>query len=170
MPGDLSQHFSRKELENSETAVRHGIDNRLPDEWLPVWQRACLNLLEPIRTAAHKALFVRSGFRCEQVNTMIGGSKNSQHRGLWTPQGANQTQLCAAFDLEITGGANPNLKLFNLIRAQLISLPVDQMIWEFGEEEPNWVHVSFVPPPQQPRRSLLRARTVNGIVVYTPMG
>ncbi len=42
--------------------------------------------------------------------------------------------------------------MFNWIRAHL---DFDQMIWEFGtDENPNWVHVSYVSPEKNRKRCL----------------
>jgi uncharacterized protein YcbK (DUF882 family) len=38
------------------------------------------NNLDPLREAYKKPIIVTSGFRCEELNRLVGGSKTSHHR------------------------------------------------------------------------------------------
>jgi uncharacterized protein YcbK (DUF882 family) len=38
------------------------------------------NVLDPLREAYGKPIIVTSGFRCEELNRLVGGSKTSHHR------------------------------------------------------------------------------------------
>ena len=54
--------------------------------------------------------------------------------------------------------------MFNFIREHL---DFDQMIWEFGNNDnPDWVHVSYVSPEKNRRRCLL-AYKYNGKTKYS---
>jgi hypothetical protein len=47
------------------------------------------------------------------------------------------------------------------------NLDYDQMIWEFGtDENPNWVHISYVSEDAN-RRRLLKASKINGKTTYS---
>ena len=48
----LSEHFSLSEFERSATATKHGIDNRVPSQYIPALQQLCKEILEPLRSFA----------------------------------------------------------------------------------------------------------------------
>jgi len=49
------------------------------------------------------------------------------------------------------------------------NLDFDQIIWEFGDDEnPDWVHVSYV-NPEVNRKRALRAIRVNGRTQYVTL-
>lgn len=67
-----------EDLIYSDTAIRNGIDNR-PG----VKEMCCLHdlidfVLNPICRVVGK-LSINSGYRCEELNRLVGGAKNSQH-------------------------------------------------------------------------------------------
>jgi hypothetical protein len=84
----------------------------------------------PVRMFLNRPIGINSFFRCPELNKAIGGSTSSQHcKG-------------QAMDLDVTYGDNPNAKIFNFIKD---NLDFDQLIWEFEDDEnPDWVHVSYV--------------------------
>ena len=78
--------------------------------------------------------------RVEKLNQAIGGSSRSQHC-----QGR-------AIDLDDTYGYMTNAQMYNYIKK---NLDFDQLIWEFGtEENPDWVHVSYVDGDSNRKRCL----------------
>ena len=74
----LSKNFTLKELIESNTALRLGIDNTPSKEG--IWKLTLLatNLLQPIRNELGP-LRVTSGYRSPELNKAIGGSTKSQH-------------------------------------------------------------------------------------------
>ena len=85
----------------------------------------CVYILEPLREAADIPIKVNSGYRCPEVNKLVGGAKNSQHL---TGQAADIT----------CGTPTANLLLAALAKA--MRLPFDQLIVENGGQ---WLHISF---------------------------
>ena len=84
----------------------------------------CLMLLEPARKAIGCPIIVTSGFRCEAVNRLVGGVKNSQH-----------LQGCAA-DIRPRDPAQ-----FQRLVAFLTSHALtDQLLTGSG-----WLHISWTP-------------------------
>lgn len=118
------KYFTFSELVNSPTADKLGIRNE-PDKK----QKKNLiylvdRILDPLRTEYGKPIYVTSGFRCKELNTKIGGSRNSQH--------------CEGRAADLVVGKGENLAvLFVLIL--YLDLPFDQLICEKGQ----WVHVSY---------------------------
>ena len=148
----LSNNLSVKEVTKSNTAKRFGIDNRPTIEHLQNLKAIALNIFQPARNHFKKPIFVSSGYRSEDLNEKIGGSKTSQH------------SKGQALDLDAhTFGGLTNKELFDFISEHL---EFDQIIWEFGTyEEPDWVHVSYVSEGIN-RGESLKAYKANGITKY----
>ena len=121
------KHFTLRELIKSDTAIRQGIKN-VPNRQEEQNLNALVDkILDPLREAYKKPIIVTSGFRCEELNRLVGGSKTSQHR---TGQ---------AVDIRtIPDTPEENKKLYDLIIK--LNLPFDQLI---DEHNFDWVHVSF---------------------------
>ena len=148
----LSNNLSVKEVTKSNTAKRFGIDNKPTIEHLQNLKAIALNIFQPARNHFKKPIFVSSGYRSEDLNEKIGGSKTSQH------------SKGQALDLDAhTFGGLTNKELFDFISEHL---EFDQIIWEFGtDEEPDWIHVSYVSSGIN-RGESLKAYKANGITRY----
>ena len=126
----LSPNLSLAEVTKSATAIKRGIVNAPTQEHLQNLKLVAKHVFQPIREHFGKPLAVSSGYRSEQLNALIGGSKTSQH------------SLGQALDLDadVYGGLT-NAAVFHYIKDHLT---FDQLIWEFGTaDEPAWVHVSY---------------------------
>ena len=148
----ISKHVSYKEGTRSVTALRKGIDNTPNDYELANMEAIAENIFEPWREWVGGPIKINSFFRCEELNTAIGGSSKSQHC-----QGR-------AIDVDDTYGHKTNAEMFEYIKN---NLNFDQIIWEFGTDtNPNWVHVSYV-SEEQNRNRCLKASRENGKTVYS---
>lgn len=79
--GDISRNFSFSEFERSKTAIENGIDNRIPYERIRDSIRALTaNVLQPLRDGLQATLILDSGYRCKELNELVGGVEQSQHR------------------------------------------------------------------------------------------
>lgn len=132
----LSKNLSLAEYIKSNTALRRGIDNSIPDELLPSAIALAENIFQPIRDHFGVPIYVSSGFRSKELNEAIGGSQTSQH------------SKAEAMDIDMDNKRGPdNDDIFYYIKD---NLPFDQLIWEFGtKRKPNWVHVSYNPDGEQ---------------------
>lgn len=148
----ISDHITLKEATKSNTAIRRGIDNTPNDYELSNMENIAKNLFEPLREWVGGPIRINSFFRSEELNNAIGGSSRSQHC-----QGR-------AIDLDDTFGHKTNAEMFQYIKD---NLSFDQMIWEFGDNEnPDWVHVSFVSFDEN-RGRIMKAERTNGKTTYT---
>ena len=147
----ISKHISYKEGVYSITAIRRGIDNTPDDDQLSNMELVAEEVFEPLRSYVGGPIKINSFFRCPELNTAIGGSHKSQHcKG-------------QAIDIDDNYGRITNAEMYHFIKERL---DFDQLIWEFGDDDnPNWVHVSYV-SQEDNRNRCLRAHRTNGKVVY----
>ena len=147
----ISKHISYKEGVYSITATRRGINNTPNDEQLSNMELIAEEVFEPLRVYVGGPIKINSFFRSPDLNTAIGGSKTSQHcKG-------------QAMDIDDTFGKMTNAEMYHWIKD---NLDFDQMIWEFGDDDnPDWVHVSYV-SPEDNRNRCLKAYRENGKTRY----
>ena len=79
--GDISKNFSFSEFEQSKTATAKGIDNSIPSETVKKAITALVEtVLQPLRDALGASVVIDSGYRCKELNELVGGVETSQHR------------------------------------------------------------------------------------------
>lgn len=147
----ISKHISEKEGVYSTTALRLGLNNNPGDYEYSNMVLTANEIFEPLRNHVNKPIKINSFFRSVELNKAIGGSSRSQH--------------CEgrAIDIDDTFGHATNAEMYNWIKE---NLNFDQMIWEFGNDEnPAWVHVSYVSEDQN-RNRCLKAYKENGKTKY----
>jgi hypothetical protein len=147
----ISKHISYKEAVYSRTATRRDIINNPNAEQMENMVTIAEEVFEPLRIWVGGPVKINSFFRSPELNKAIGGSGKSQH--------------ChgQAIDLDDTFGRATNAEMFEFIKEHL---DFDQMIWEFGDDEnPNWVHVSYVSEKEN-RNRCLKAYKENGRTNY----
>lgn len=127
----LTKHFELWEFEASETAARKGIDNTIPAELIGNVTRLAI-FLEKIRTLLKAPIIISSGYRCPELNSIIGGSKTSQH------------MQALAVDFRVPGYSVHEV-------CEIIAeskLEYDQLINEFN----SWIHLSVPAEGKNARR------------------
>ena len=146
----ISKNISYKEATFSQTAKNLKIKNVPTEKHLKNMKAVAENVFQPLREWADHPIRINSMYRCEELNTAIRGSLNSQHiKG-------------QAIDLSSLG-EKTNGELFEYIKE---NLDFDQMIWEFGDDEnPKWIHVSYVNKKSN-RNRILRAKYRGSSVTY----
>lgn len=73
-----TKNFSQLELEYSNKAKTHKIDNSIPDSLIEN-AKELLNGLQIIRDALGKPIKITSGYRCPELNKLVKGVSNSSH-------------------------------------------------------------------------------------------
>lgn len=78
------KHFRFSEFVYSPAALKQNIDNRVTNPRYMANICALVdNVLDPLRDIVHMPIYINSGYRCAELNRLVGGSDNSQHlRGL----------------------------------------------------------------------------------------
>ena len=123
------RYFTISELLHSDTAIKRGLWNGANLEVEENLRSLVEQVLDPLREAYGKPIRVTSGYRCPQLNRLVGGSPNSQHmRG-------------EAADI-VAKNPEDNALLGKLIE-QLGNF--DQLIYEQCDKQvnPRWIHVSW---------------------------
>lgn len=147
----ISKHISEKEATKSVTALRLGIDNTPNGDAIANMKELAEKVFEPLREWVGGAIKINSFYRSSALNEAIGGSTRSQHcKG-------------QAMDIDDIYGHKTNAEMFAWIKG---NINFDQMIWEFGNEDnPDWVHVSYVSEDKN-RNRILKAVRDDGKTKY----
>lgn len=118
------KYFELNEFFDSPTATKNNIRNKPPtsEEAKVLKNLTALadKVLDPVREQYGKPIKVSSGYRCVELNRLVGGVPTSQH-----VKGEAVDLVC-----------DDNKRLFDIIKG----LEFDQLIWERGGA---WVHVSY---------------------------
>lgn len=131
----LTDNFTLQEFEKSSTAKRLNIDNTIPEVYIPNVMKLA-STLQTIRNYYKQPIIIDSGYRCERLNRIVGGSRTSDHL------------YAAAADFHsVTDTLADNMKLWNVI----IKLRDEgkiyfrQLIFEYGRRNsgPNWLHLAI---------------------------
>lgn len=164
----LSDNFTLHELLRSAKAEELGLLNEQfnpPHGVLVNLTRLATEVLDPIRNDTWDAqpLFVTSGYREPQVNKKVGGSTSSRH------------QLGLAADIVALDQQNTverriaNMQLFDACYELIDFLPIQSLIWEFGDHHgPQWIHLSAKFSGTLARRVIRAVRLASGEIDYLP--
>lgn len=123
----LTKHFMLSEFIKSSTAEAHGIDNTPTLEVVTNLQQLCFHVLEPLRIWFDNPITINSGYRCPQLNRLVGGVTNSQHL------------TGEAADIRITDKATAQ-KYIDFI---LDNCRFDLLLYEHDSQGHTWLHVSY---------------------------
>jgi len=146
----LSPHFALSEFVISPTATRMGFDNTPSQIQINNLKGLCLSILEPLRNHYSLPLVVAAGYRCPQLNTLVGGSLTSQHvRG-------------EACDFHI-----PTIELKNIFEYVVLHsfLVYNQIIYEFPPD--GWIHIAFNSNRPNKMRNTVAKKDENENTIYT---
>lgn len=120
----MNLNFTMSELIKSDKAKQNNIKNTPDTVALDNMLNLIVYCLQPIRELLRKPVVITSGFRCPQLNKLVGGVANSQHM-----------TGCAA-DFVATGETIEGI----IFKIQTSGIEYDQLINEYNK----WVHISFV--------------------------
>jgi zinc D-Ala-D-Ala carboxypeptidase len=142
---NLTTHFTLEELTHSDVALRRGIDN-MPSAEIVANLQTLAEGLEKLRSLLGTPILINSGYRCLDLNRLIGGALRSQH----------MEGRAADF---VSPDKGPPVEVCRQIAGS--DVPFDQLIYEY-----TWCHVSFRSEPRHSILTLDRATGgyLNGIV------
>jgi hypothetical protein len=132
-----TKNFHYSEFFYSKTAKEKNINNTTSNKAILKNLVYTASQIQKIRELLKKPIIITSGYRCEYLNKLVGGSVNSYHL-----IGQAVDFVCPKFS------NNPN----DIIKAiKKSGFEVDQCIAEFTKNS-QWVHISFL---KKPRNSFL---------------
>lgn len=137
----MKNYFKDSELYYSYTAEQHQIDNSPSQEVINRLLHIRDKYLNQIRESYGGPIRISSGYRCDKLNKMVGGSSTSNHL------------FGEAIDIvPIDGNVN---KLFLTIKDYLeeTKLPYDELFFERNSRGSVWVHFAVRQRQGTPNRS-----------------
>lgn len=135
-----TKNFKISELEYSDIAKKYKINNTIPDEF-GFNAKRLLEFLQDLREKWGSGIIIESGFRCEQLNKLIKGSKTSAHL------------TCNAVDLYPSNGKFEEFKIF--IIKYLEGKLWDQCIIEKSGKS-QWIHLGLYNNSGKQRRQIFK--------------
>ena len=78
----MNNYFTIEELCYSDTAEREHIDNT-PSEEIKKRLQILIEFLNPLREAWGSGIRINSGYRCPELNKVVGGVDTSAHKEGW---------------------------------------------------------------------------------------
>ncbi len=124
----ITNNFTYEELIASATARRLNIDNTPSKEESKNLQLLATKILQPLRDAYKKPIYISSGYRCKALNKAVNGTSTSQH--------------LKGEAVDINNGIPENKKIFELAQKMIKDgkIEVGQLINEKGYQ---WIHISL---------------------------
>lgn len=161
-------NFTIKELCDSDTAERMGIDNHAPPPQVLHNMYTTIAGMERVRKIlGNKPVFVTSGFRCEKLERALTAKDFARWCAVRSLQPDEDTWKAYfgtkahprgwAVDFKCPGFGTPKQVAAAIVAADL---PFDQCI-----EEGSWVHISF--DPRMRRQALKAIFDANGTPNYS---
>lgn len=123
----MNNYFTIEELCYSDTAEREHIDNT-PSEEIKKRLQILIEFLNPLREAWGSGIRINSGYRCPELNKVVGGVDTSAHKEGW------------AVDIYPVNNKFEDFKQF--IIAYLKDKNFDQCIVERSGRS-QWIHLGF---------------------------
>lgn len=77
-PIEGAPNFALFEFQNSQVAASRGIDNTIPDDYVPNVEQVAV-VLQSLRDFINSPVLISSGYRCAKLNGLVGGVRNSFH-------------------------------------------------------------------------------------------
>lgn len=142
----------------SATAKAKGIDNTPEPAHLENMKHVATQIFDKVREHIGGPLHASSFYRSPLLNQSLVKSQG---------MASTKSQHMKGEAIDITTkkyNVGTNKQVFDFIKDNLV---FDQLIYEFGtDQEPDWVHVSLKRGGAN-RKQVLRAKKINGKVVYS---
>jgi len=125
-----TKYFKSSEMIYSETAEKYNIDNTPTDEEVIDNINYTLQRLNEIREGYGKPIYINSGYRCHELNCIIGGVQDSKHK----------TGLAVDLRWDIA-----------LLEYIIDNCSFDKLIREKNTDS-KWIHIQFKRDKNEERR------------------
>ena len=92
----ISKNFTVEEFTYSRKAIENGIDNMPGESQIAAIRLLITQLIQPLRDRLGEPIAITSGYRCPEVNRLVGGVVNSQHtRGVRSSDRVQEKEILA---------------------------------------------------------------------------
>ena len=122
------KYFNMKEMTYSLVAYKHKIDNTPSDEVKSNLEEL-MEFLDGVREKWGSAIIVTSGYRCEELNTKLSGSKNSAHKYGW--------------GVDMKPANNKLMKFYEFMKEYLEDKEFDELLLETNSQGVTWCHFAL---------------------------
>lgn len=140
----MGKYFTLNELAYSITARKYGIDNTPPEEVKKNLEEL-IECLDGLRKAWGSPIIVTSGYRCEELNEKVGGSKNSAHK--------------IGFGVDMQPANNKKGKFFEFCKEYFKDKDFDELILESNKQGAVWQHFALKSITGKQRRKVKMLNT-----------
>lgn len=140
----MGKFFSVRELTYSATAKKYGIDNTPSAEIVDNIEEL-IEFLDGVRAAWGSALLVSSGYRCEKLNTKVGGVKTSGH--------------ITGYAVDFVPANNKKLQFFEFMKNYLNDKEFDELLFESNNKGGTWIHFCLKSVQGKQRRKIKMLQT-----------
>lgn len=134
----MGKYFTIQELTYSATAKKHNIDNT-PNETEIQHIEELIDFIDDVREKWGSALIASSGFRCEELNTKLGGAKTSAHR--------------TGYAVDLIPANNKKHQFFEFMKEYLKEKDFDELIFETSGKS-SWIHFALKSIQGKQRRKI----------------
>ena len=126
----MGKFFTRAEIIKSMTAYKNKIDNTPKDETIYNNIDSLIDFLDKVRYAWGNAIIVTSGYRCPELNEIVGGVKTSGHQ--------------YGYAVDLIPANNKKIEFFEFFKNYLEEnkLDFDELILESNGNS-IWIHFSL---------------------------
>ena len=131
------KYFSIEELTFSSTALKYNIDNT-PTPEIVEHLKELIDVLDELREFYGHPIYISSGFRCEELNKKVGGSKQSAHMTGY------------AVDMQVKGDYD---EFVRKVKEFFRNRPMDQLIEEKNKNT-KWLHFGLRGPNNVQRHQI----------------
>lgn len=135
----MSKYFRLSELTYSETAYKNKIDNT-PNQEEREHLEELMEFMDGFRAYWGGPLLVSSGFRCEALNTLVGGAKNSSHRYGW--------------GVDFVPANNKKMECYEKFQEYLKDKEFDELLLERNSRGKIWLHFALKSYQGKQRRKI----------------
>ncbi len=136
------KYFTISELCQSNVAFTLGIKNKPSEKETEHMLELIEYILDPLREAWGAPIIVTSGFRCDELNAAVGGSKTSVHPYGWAVDIVPKRTNLDDFGKFIKKWVKDN------------DIAFDQIIFEKNAKGDRWVHIGLYNRQGKQRRKL----------------
>ena len=134
----MARFFKKSEFTYSATARKYNIDNTPTDE-INEHLDELMEFLDGVRLAWGSAVIVTSGYRCEELNEKVGGSKNSGHKYGWAA--------------DLIPSNNKKKEFFEFFKEYVKDKAFDELLLEKSGKS-LWIHFSLYSYQGKQRRKV----------------